>query len=204
MLSSPPMRAGAPGESIEAYEGLVFKTAQMFHGQVALELDDMRQELRLAVLKARRAYHPERSRLTERAYVYGCVANRVKDMKRDAARRRNGRLVVVHVSDDSLDWFEFTYRRVSHDEVFGAIEDGSFRLPATITDGEQEILLMLVVGYSQTEIASSQGVAYATVNASVRSLREKMADWRPSQQQAQSQRSIPQLPQTASAIPAAA
>lgn len=173
------MGTEAQGESIAAYEGLVFKTSQMFHDQVGLELDDMRQELRLSVLKARRAFHSKRSRLTERAFVYGCVANRVKDMKRDAARRRNGRLVVVHVGEDSLDWFEFTYRQVTHDEVFGAIEDGSFRLPATITDGEQEILLMLVVGYTQTEIASSQGIAYATVNASVRSLREKMADWRP-------------------------
>ena len=180
MLSSPPMGAEASGESIAAYEGLVFKTSQMFHEQVGLELDDMRQELRLTVLKARRKFNAARSRLTERSFVYGCVANRVKDMKRDAARRKNGRLVVVHVGEDSLDWFEFTYRRVTHDEVFGAIEDGSFRLPATITETEQEILLLLVVGYSQTEIAAAQGVAYATVNASVRSLREKMADWRPS------------------------
>lgn len=176
MLSSPPMGA----ESIAAYEGLVFKTAQMFHEQVGLEMDDMRQELRLSVLKARRAYHSKRSRLTERAFVYGCVANRVKDMKRDAARRHNGRLVVVHVGEESLDWFEFTYRRVTHDEVFGAIEDGSFRLPATITPGEQEILLLLVVGYTQTEIASSLRMAYSNVNGAVRSIREKMADWRPS------------------------
>lgn len=176
MLFSPPMGA----ESIDAYEGLVYKTAEMFHERVGLEMDDMRQELRLSVLKARRAYHSGRSQLSERAFVYGCVANRVKDMKRDAARRRNGRLVVVHVGEDSLDWFEFTYRRVTHDEVFGAIEDGSFRLPATITEDEQTVLWMLVVGYTRTEIAASMCVEYTKIEGAVRSIRRKMADWRPS------------------------
>lgn len=179
VVCSAPMGAEAQPESIAAYEGLVFKTSQMFHDQVGLELDDMRQELRMSVLKARRAFNLGRSRMTERAFVYGCVANRVKDMKRDAARRRNGKLTVVHVDEQSFDWFEFTYRRVSHDEVFGAIEDGSFRLPATVTEREREILLLLTVGYTQTEIASLQGAPYEAIRAAVRALREKMADWRP-------------------------
>lgn len=164
---------------VVAYEGLVGKTAQMFHAQVGLELDDMRQELFIKVLKALRKYDANRSKLSLRSYVYGCVANLVKDMKRDAARRRNGRLVVVHISEDSLDWFEFTYRRVTHDEVFGAIEDGSFRLPATLTEDEQNVLLHLVLAYSQTEIAAILAISRATVVAHVHSIREKMADWHP-------------------------
>lgn len=184
MLCSPPMSAVAADDDIAAYEGLVIKTAQMFAGMVGLEMDDMRQELRLKVLKSRRSYNPARSKMTEKAYVYACLANFVKDLKRDAARRRNGRLVVVHIQDfedgtEQLDWFEFTYSRVTHDEVFGRIEDGSFRLPATVTEAEQNVLVLLVLDYSQPEIAAYLDVSYGAVKTAVRALREKLRDWAP-------------------------
>ena len=63
------------GASIDAYEGLVFSTAQMFYERVGFELDDLRQELRIKVLKALRTYDATRSRMSERRYVYALLAN---------------------------------------------------------------------------------------------------------------------------------
>lgn len=176
-LSSPPMGDGS--SELAGYEGLVGRTSQLHHAQVGLEESDMRQELWITVLKALRAYSPARSRLSQRSYVFGCVTNRVKDMKRDAARRANGRLALVHVEEGSRDWFEFTFQSATHDQTFGIVEDGHFRLPATITSEEARILFLLVIGYKQTEIALEAGVPVASIERHARSIRQKFADWRP-------------------------
>lgn len=179
-----------PGEDIAAYEGLVFRTAQMFAELVGLEMDDMRQELRITVVKALRAHSARHaSKSKQRGFVYGCVANRVKDMKRDAARRYYAPLTVQHIDDLSVvgfisgerltEWFEATFASATHDETFGDVDNGDFVMPATVTREEQEILYLLVIGYAQTEIALTLGLEYAEVVKGMRVLREKFADWRP-------------------------
>lgn len=164
---------------VSDYGGLVGKTTEMFHQQVGLEMDDMRQDLWLTVVKARRAFSTKRSRMNERPFVYGCIANRVKDMKRDAARRSNGRLVPVHIADESFDWFEFTYRCASHEEMYGEVESDLRLLLASLTEQEQTIVMMLVAGYAMTEIALSLGLAYEHVKRSIGTMREKAAIFRP-------------------------
>lgn len=179
---------------VETYEGLVIKTTQLFFKQVKLEKDDMRQELRITVHKAIRSYQGRRSRTVAgvKGYVFQCVTNRVKDMKRDAARRAaEGRMVVVHIEDqhkagspEDKDWFEYRYCQASQEETFDAAEGGRFVLPATITEDEQTILMLLVIGYAGTEIAQSLGLDYAFVVKCLRALRGKFADWRPSASEA--------------------
>jgi DNA-directed RNA polymerase specialized sigma24 family protein len=175
-------RTTTAGEDIAAYEGLVIKTAQMFAELVGLEIDDMKQELRLKVVKALRAYDSERSKQTERAFVYSCVANLVKDFKRDAARR-SGRLDFTYIDGFGLagvaDLFEFRHTCASHDEIFGMVEEGTFVMPATVTSREEEIIYLLVIGYTGTEIADRLDVDYAIVENTMRMLRRKLADWRP-------------------------
>lgn len=172
-------------EDISAYEGLVVKTAQMFAELVGLEMDDMKQELRLKILKVRRSYKPDRSRISERAYVYGCMANFVKDLKRDRARRA-GRLHFTYIEGFGLagvaDMFEYRHTSASHDETYGAVEEGTFTLPATVTETEREIIYLLVIGYAQTEIAATLRLEYNEVVKQMRILRVKLADWRPTRE----------------------
>lgn len=168
------------------------KTAEMFADRVGLELEDMRQELWVKIIKARRAYSSSRSKMTERAFVYACVANLVKDLKRDAARRANGRLRVTYVEDYDIailgsdhegekgSWFEWRFQCVEHDEVYGIVDDGPFTMPATVTPQEQEIVFLLVLGYAQTEIAAQLGWDYGDVVKAMRQLKQKLSDWRPS------------------------
>lgn len=166
---------------LTAYEGLVGKTTLMFAAQVGLDPEDMRQELWVKIIKARRSYSTSRSRMTERAFVYACMANFVKDLKRDAARRAAGRLEISHIEDFMAngEGFELRYRHATHDEVYGPIDDGSFTMPATVTPDEQEIIFLLVLGYAQTEIALQLGIEYGEVVKSMRQLRQKLADWKP-------------------------
>lgn len=173
---------------IERYEGLVFKTTQMFAEQVKLEPEDMRQELRITVLKAVRTYSAKRSKTEsgEEGYVFGCVTNRVKDLKRDAARRaKDGRMVVVHIEDQQKhgdfnfqDSFEFAYLSASHEQVFGGVE-GPFALPENVTEEERRVAVQMAIGYTRIEIADELGINYSMVLKLVADLREKCAAWRP-------------------------
>lgn len=174
---------------VKGYEGLVGKTALMFHQQVGLEYEDMRQELYIKVVKAVRAYNPARSKQTQKAFVYSCIANLVKDLKRDAARR-NGRFQVTYIEDQryrdthgtayaaSTSVFEARYQHTTHEQVFGGVED-DFVLPSTVTAEEERVLFFLLLDYAQTEIAVVLELEYGAVMKCVRSLREKLADWKP-------------------------
>lgn len=165
------------------YEGLVFRTTQMFAEQVGLEFDDMRQDLRLKVVVAKQAYRSSRSSQSEEAFVYGCIANYVKDLKKMAGRKAK-RVTILHTQDfegedQTLDWFDFNYASVSHDEVFGSVESGRFVFPATVTERERSVLILLGLALTRTEIADELGLSQWEVRASVGALRNKLRDWAP-------------------------
>lgn len=191
---------------IAAYEGLVFKTAEMFSAMVGLEREDMQQELRIKIIKAKRTFDPRRSKMTERAYIFSCVTNLVKDLKKHAARRSGIRVEHIedHVVKDDTAYerlslsasFEFRYMHVTEAEAYRLLE--AFTMPATVTDDECRIVALLVVGYDQQEIADQMGVAKTQVTVSMKNIREKLADWRPTR--------LPQMPPVAppaAAAPAA-
>ncbi len=167
--------------SIAEYEGLVYKTSEMFAAMVGLEREDMQQELRLKIVKAKRAFDPSRSKMSERAYVYSCVANFVKDLKKIAARRSVMR--VEHIEDHRDEWagslsaFEFQYAHVTEDQAFTVL--GRFTMPATISDDERAICALAVLGYDQQEVADLLGRPRSYITTSMRNVRDKLADWKP-------------------------
>lgn len=170
---------------IAPYEGLVHRTAQLFSPLLGIEQEDLCQELRVKVWKVLRTYDPARSSLPEQRYVYGCLTNYIKDLKKESARRAARERPVEHIEDQvtafgSLAAFELRYLHVTHDEVFQTVEEAGFILPSTITEPETRVLLRLLHGYSQPEIAEEMGLRREAVKRLVVSLRDKLADWRPS------------------------
>jgi len=165
--------------SLADYEGLVGKTAELFARQLHMEYEDLKQELWIKVLRAKRAFDPRRSSSSERAFIYGCVANFMKDCRKLAARRSV--LRVEHIEDHLLltedDYvlsgaFELRYMHMSEDEAFALLDE--FALPPSICDGERTIVGLLVIGYGNQEIADILGVGKTEVAASVKNVREKL------------------------------
>ena len=167
---------------LAAYEGLVFKTAELFAAQVGYEREDMQQEIRIKIVKAKRVFDPTRSRMSERAYVFGCVANLVKDMKKLAARRA-ACMRVEHIEDHraresgTLSHFEFLYMRVTEEDAYTLLSQ--FVMPSSVTDAERQMIALLVCGFDQQEIGDLLGMPRHRVTASFKGVREKLADWQP-------------------------
>lgn len=167
------------GDELGDYRGLVFATARRYVGFVDLEFEDLAQELWVKVLVARRAFNPQRSRMTERQFVFMSVTNKMKDLKRDTAnRRRRGRGSEADIADVGHE-DEVRHLAQSHDETFRNVDDGTFRLPSTLTEFEVEVVVLLTLDFNQTEAAAHLGVPRTRVRAALASVQEKMADWRP-------------------------
>lgn len=176
---------------------MVHATARMFAAQVRREEEDLEQELRVRVWRAIVTYDPSKSRLTLERYVFQAVTNKVKDFKRDAARENRRReengLTFLHIEDmrsplgqdcprrtTVQEVFDGYFNHATHDEVYGRIDEGLFVLPATVTDDEASVLLLLMMDMNRAEIAMRLAIARECVDASVVALRRKFADWKPS------------------------
>lgn len=182
--------AGMAAVDIRPYEGLIFKTAQKFAGMVGMEEEDMRQELRLKTAQALLAYD-NRSKLPVKAFVFGCLTNRVKTLQRGHCRKLQYGIGMRYIEDfqdrnigpyDQGSRFDFKYFHVDHDEVFGKIEDGQFVLPATVTEQERSVLLLLTLDMTPSEISMRLGIRRAETAACVQRLKEKFSDWDPRSQ----------------------
>lgn len=164
----------------------------MFAPQVRREADDLAQELRVRVWRAVATYDPAKSGNLER-YVFSVVTNKVKDYKRDAAREANRRerygIAFLHIEDTyvsdggarvtAAERFDQLYNHVTHDQVFAEVEAEPFELPPGVTDRERLVLALLIYGSERDEIAALVSVSREDLDALVRTLRRKFADWRP-------------------------
>ena len=181
---------------LQDFEGLVIATARIYAGRLRYEEDDLEQELRVKVWQAMRSYSPTRSPLPIQRYVFTCLTNRIKDMKRDAAREvaRRERFGVsfLHIEDcpvghdengrpmgTSASAFESLFMCVERDEVYGQIDCGKFVLPSTLTDVEARVLVLLMLVWSRPEISRRLGISIYELNSVLRRLRIKLADWNP-------------------------
>lgn len=163
------------------YEGLVFKTASMYVGIVEEDLEDIQQILRVKVWRALCTYDPARSALPVERYVFSCVRNQVKDLIK--RRRRNERFIedlATPVGENRRDSFEFRHLRFDADEAYAAAEDGPPLLPSTLSERERELVGLLYLDFRQTEAAEILDMNRGTLERTVKSIRVKMADWRPS------------------------
>lgn len=178
------------------FEGLVRATSRMLKEGVRwktvkrYDREELEQILRVKVWKALLAFDPSRYPRERRikameSYVYGCVANEVKDLlKRD---REPAPLIEDIATAESpmsehemaCDRFEFKYMGVEED-AFAEVEASSAPLvPNTLTLDERSVLALRYLGYTGTEAAERLGMTRSQVDAALRSVRGKMGDWRP-------------------------
>jgi DNA-directed RNA polymerase specialized sigma24 family protein len=134
-----------------------------------MDLDDIRQTYRMKAWYASEKWDPERSTMTQDAFVFSCLKNAEKDLLK---RKRRGD---VYLEDQRM-----REPRATHEEVFGEIDEGHPLLPNTLTRVELHAVLLLYQGQPQTEIAPQLGLAVTAMYELMRSIRAKMEDWRPS------------------------
>lgn len=167
------------------YEGLIFKTAQMHAHAIEDDPEDVRQILRIKVWRALVAYDASRSQMSRDRFVFMVLTNQVKDLKK---RKRRGELHIEDVAPrgrnqygtaGQRDWFDQRYLSEDHEQVYGDVEDDDLVVPSTLTPLERRVVALLFRDYKQTEAARQLGLETREVERAVRSIREKLADWKP-------------------------
>lgn len=176
---------GDPTSDLAYYDGLIFKTATMLLPvaedlRLGLDLDDLQQLLRIKVWKALAAFRPERARgLSRENYVFMCLRDQAKDIaKRKRRAERYLDDIAPAAAPDLNSRFAGRHLSVSAEATFFEVED-EFRMPNTLNRLEREIVVRLYRDYSQKEIIVELGLGIREMESAVRSIREKLADWRP-------------------------
>jgi RNA polymerase sigma factor (sigma-70 family) len=168
---------------ITFYEGLVRSTAAIYAPRVETEFDDICQRLRIKVWRALQVFDPGKSGMTVERYVFMCMKNECKDIVKKVRRGD------VYIADQSAAWFgsedlgldsfERRYLATEHEQVYGGVDDGLPLIPSTLTPTERRVIVMLYRDQSQAEIARTLGLRRNQMERLMRSIREKMADWKP-------------------------
>lgn len=174
---------------LRSYEGLIFATARRYSPYVEAELEDIQQDLRVAVFKALLSYDGTRTNALARdRYVFSCMKNRAKDLLKKRPRNESYIEDIAPGVEEQAgiftaatrDWFEAHVGMAStHEQVYGRVEDDDVLVPNTLTDLERRIVCLLYADYRQAEVARSLGIAKGDMERAMRSIRRKMSDWRP-------------------------
>jgi RNA polymerase sigma factor (sigma-70 family) len=184
-------------KDIAHYEGIVRQTAGMFHGMVEEEFEDVCQILRMKAWRALVSFDVDKAtagkgllhrdgdhkcRCAQCRYVFACIRNQVKDLQK---RNRRNLLFIEDVAPHNAngngvvrDAFEMRYLEMTPDQAYKSVED-EFALPNTLDSRERKVVAMLYLSFDYGEIASVVGCSHREVSTAVRSIKEKMADWRP-------------------------
>lgn len=163
--------------NLEDFEGLIFRTTVMLMPYVEEDFDEVQQLLRIKVWKAYEKYDPSRSKMTCKAYVFGCMFNYTKDLKK--RRRRNLVYIEDFRTETGAERFEGRNLAVDAETVFLAVEDERPVLPNTLTELERRVIGLLMLDYTATEISRTLGVGPKRLRGIRDKIEEKMADWRP-------------------------
>lgn len=140
------------------------------------DLDDLRQVYRVKAWRALAAYdpakcRPKRGETAQEAldrFVFMCLKNAEKDVLK--RRRRNE--VPLNLRLES-------HPRVEHEEMFHVVEDEAPSLPNTLNGLEIRVVVLLYRGYAQAEAARRLGIDSRHMKEMMKTIRQKMADWRP-------------------------
>jgi DNA-directed RNA polymerase specialized sigma24 family protein len=166
------------------YEGLIHSTTKRIREFVDDDPEDIAQIFRVKLVRALRAYDPRRSRLTRDAFVFGAIANQKKDILK-RRRRAEDSLEAAVERDVSPDGWQARHGLLTHaEQVYGGVEDDDLVLPSTLTRIERQIIALLYVGRLQIEAAAELGLTKGEMERAIRSVRVKLADWRPSAEHA--------------------
>lgn len=185
------MNSSKDPNQVEYYEGLVRKTASMYEGIVGEEFEDLAQIFRFKVWRALESYDPKRATQTTQGYVFSCVRNQVKDLLK---KKRHDDLYIEDIAPlndldpagrtTARDHFESQYLSEREDEAFAEILKELPLIPSTLTVMERRVLVCLYLEYGQAEIAETLTLSRREVARRVKSIKDKMADWSPSNSEA--------------------
>lgn len=184
--------------SISHYERLIFKHAMRVAGIVEMDFDDIQQTYRIKVWKALESFDevrfggrpPHREghtdcRCRRCRFVFTCLKNMEKDLLK---KKRRGELFIEDVAPtsseigsglQSRDHFEARYLAAGAEQVYGEVEEDGVLLPSALTTREREIVVLLYRDYTQAEIRRQLGVERSEMDRTVKAIRLKLADWRP-------------------------
>lgn len=180
---------------IETYEGLISATARRFEEKArhkGVEIDDFTQILRIRVWRAIEAYDGERSSMTLRKFVFGCLTNQVKDVlkarsKVEALRsHRPGEIRLDELTPrsgydsplerpDGGDSSKNALRFLSTDDEDAQDALDGPDLPSSLTKDERIVALMLIEDYTYPLIAKQLGCSLVSVRSHISQIRLKMA-----------------------------
>jgi DNA-directed RNA polymerase specialized sigma24 family protein len=173
---------------LEHYEGLVIATSvhEKYRGIKRWDVEEVRQILRVKVWKALLSWDPSEPRTRARlingkteeqvrdAYVFGCVANQMKDLlKRDRERD----LLVEDLAERDPT-FEARYLHSEFEATTKTVTSTPL-IPNTLTPDERLVLLCAYNGYNGPQSAERLGMTRGQVAMHIREIREKMRDWQP-------------------------
>lgn len=168
------------------YEGLVFRTAVMLEPYVELDFDETQQLLRLKIWNVSQKFDPARSKMPLKRYIFGCLLNYTKDLKKSGFRTRKRGLPayiedLTHHGDGSetTSHFEMCYLSVSAETAFIAAEDEAPHLPNTLDELERRVIGMLMLDYTATEISKTLSVGPKRLRSIRNGIEQKLADWKP-------------------------
>lgn len=167
------------------YEGLIFATAQLTAPLVEEDFDDVQQMFRIKAWRAVCAYDPARSRMSRDRYVFMVLKNLQKDIIK---KKRRGDVSIEGLTAretesgelDTRDSFDERYLSSTEEAVYREVIEGLPLIPSTLSDLERRVLCLLYSDYKQSEVGRALSLEKRDVERCVRSIRMKMADWRPS------------------------
>lgn len=185
--------------SISHYERLIFKHAMRVASIVEMDFEDIQQTYRIKAWKALESFDEARfggrpphreghidCRCRRCRYVFLCLKNMEKDLLK---RVRRGDLFIEDLAPSSSsegsglqsrDHFEARYLAAGAEVVYAVVEDDDVHLPSTLTLQERRIVVLLYHDFTQAEIRRHLGIERSEMDRRVKSIRVKMADWRPS------------------------
>jgi RNA polymerase sigma factor (sigma-70 family) len=186
-------------ELMNHYEGLVRTTASICVPYVEEDFDDICQFLRYKVWKALQSFDPASLRVktagrvqiaaARDGYVFSCLMNGKKDVLK---KKRHGILFIEDIapndrndnerSGHTMTRSSFEERYMAIEDAFGEIEQELPTIPSTLTASERAVVLLLYLDFKPAEIATERGLPRKEITSLVSSIREKMADWNPSEE----------------------
>lgn len=182
-------RAAITPEVLQHYEGLVRKTAARYVGVVEdHDYDDLMQVFRIKVFRALLSFDPTRSKLPRDRYVFSCLRNQAKDLIR---KKRKEELFIEDVAPtingngEVRDRFELRYLQVEEEAAYSEVLASPPLIPSTLTQTERHLLFLLYNGFDHTEMSERVKITKREVAAGLKAIREKFADWKPSNVEAQ-------------------
>lgn len=179
-------------QAIRNYEGLVFTTTIIVkQAGVEMDIEDIRALMRIKVWRTLLAFDAGHvSGLKRDNFVYGCLMNFKKDLLKRPRRheasvdelRSRGSAGSQAEGQELTEWFDLRFLSVCEEEVYGRAVEDDLLLPVTLDAQERQVVQLLYEGATMREVDLALGISRGLRERIVRSVREKLADWRPSRE----------------------